>query len=128
MVPETFKPWCYEAVLEGVLSLLETNLFDETKSLLSPIIKQEPSLLLLLLLYTPSSSYMKRYLLDKLVIQVLSSSIPFSVMEVLQKAIQPCKPTIVDLIEVFLRTHDSVPNTMLLSINQLGLQDSLLTV
>ena len=49
-------------------------------------------------------------------------------MEVLQQAIVPVKSMVVGMIELFLRTHESVPNAMLININQLGLQELLLVV
>lgn len=115
-------------MLEGLLTLLETNFFDEAKSLFAPIIHQEPTLILLLLLYLPSFSYMKRYFLEQLLLRVLSSAISLNVMEVLQKAIVPVKSMVVGMLELFLRTHETVPNAMLMNINQLGLQELLLVV
>ena len=71
---------------------------------------------------------MKRYLLEQLLLRVLCLSISFDVMEILQKAILPYKQLIVEIIELFLRTNDSIPDAMLININQLNLQESLLAV
>ena len=120
--PEAFD------LLDCILQLLDTNVFDEIKGLLQPIISQQPAYFLLLLLYHPSTSYMKRYLLEQLLLQVLCLSISFDVMEILQKAILPYKQLIVEIIELFLRTNDSIPDAMLININQLNLQESLLAV
>ena len=58
----------------------------------------------------------------------MNSPLSFTMMEVLQKAIQSIRPTIVGMIELYLRTNDSVSNEMLININQLGLQELLLVV
>ena len=118
--------WTAEVVLEGVFALLESPLFDEAKTLLTPLLTQQPLLLLLLLLASSTASYMKRFVAEQLLLQVACDALPQTAVPYLKSAIASNRRMVVATLELFLMSHETIPSTLLVNVNQLELQGDLL--
>lgn len=125
-MPAEFRVWTAEVVLEGVFALLESPLFDEAKTLLTPLLTQQPLLLLLLLLASPTASYMKRFVAEQLLLQVACDALPQTAVPYLKSAIASNRRMVVATLELFLMSHETIPSTLLVNVNQLELQGDLL--
>ena len=105
---------------------MESPCFEETKALIVPIMTQQPLLFFFLLLVSESHTYICRFLLEQLLFRILSRTITPSDLPFLRKAVEEYKPLVVELIESFMRSHEEIPSSFLLNINELNLQESLL--
>lgn len=106
---------------------MESPFFDEAKPLISPIMNKHPLFLLHLLLVSDAHTYMCRFLLEQLLLRVLFQPISPPDLPFLQVAVHNHRQLVVELIESFMRSHEDVSSVFLLNINELELQDALLT-
>ena len=92
-MPQGFEAWGSQELLDGVMALLESPFFDEAKALVAPVMAQQPLFLLLLLLAAGELTYMRRFLLEQLLLRVLC---------------QPLAPATTPFLQSAVRTHDAL--------------------
>ena len=118
--------WTYQEMIDTIISLLESSVFDEAKTLLAPIMKANPTIILINLFTSSIRSYMRRFLIEQLCLRVLCSPLDSELIVPLHQGIQINLSLVLEVLELFIRSHDDVPNRLLLNINQLHLQALLL--
>ena len=109
-----------------MLFVLESAAFDEAKALLSPILQANPAIILIGLFASSIHSYMHRFLTEQLCLRVLCSSLNADLKDSLVQGIQLHLSLVLEVLELFIRSHNDVPHRLLLNINQLDLQTPLL--
>ena len=124
-MPQGFEVWGSQELLDSVMELLESPFFDEAKALVAPVMAQQPLFLLLLLLAAGDMTYMRRFLLEQLLLRVLCQPLVAETTPFLQNAVRSHAELAVELVDTFMRSHE-VPGTLLLNVNALGLQEALL--